>query len=63
MTTQTDKEKKVLDELIDNAVLLSPESQNLILMMARAMQYTRNCITRQGTGGQPRKYPRQTAGS
>lgn len=34
----------VLDELIDNAVGLPVGSQDLLLMMAKAMRHTRNCL-------------------
>ena len=35
---------KVLNEIIDNAAELPLDSQNLLLMLAKAMQYTHNCI-------------------
>ena len=48
---------KVLDELIDNAIGLPVGSQDLLLMMAKAMRYTRNCLLRGDVGGQPRDPP------
>lgn len=35
---------EILDELIDNATGLPLESQELLLMMARGMAYTRECM-------------------
>ena len=35
---------KILDEIINNATGLPLESQDLLLMMAKAMRYTRDCI-------------------
>lgn len=46
---------RVLDELIDNAIGLPVGSQDLLLMMAKAMRHTRDCITQQGVAEQPRK--------
>ncbi len=39
----------VADEIIDNAAGLPLENQELLLMMAKAMQYTRSCIIPSGT--------------
>ena len=47
---------KILDELIDNASGLPVGSQDLLLMMAKAMRHTRNCLT-QETSEAPRKPP------
>lgn len=46
MTTQKNSVKKIsmLNEIIDNAVELPLESQNLLLMMAKSMKYTRDCM-------------------
>ena len=41
---------ELANEIIDNAILLPVESQELLLMMAKAMHYTRKCVLRQGTG-------------
>lgn len=51
LTTHIDSDRqiKTADEIIDNAMGLSLENQELLLMMAKAMQYTRNCISRQST--------------
>lgn len=46
----------VLDELIDNAVGLPVGSQDLLLMMAKAMRHTRNCLIGD-VSEQPRKPP------
>lgn len=37
----------VLDEIIENAMELPVESQKLVLMIAKAMQYTRSCELRE----------------
>lgn len=52
---------KILDEIINNAIELPLESQDWLLMMAKSMRYTRNCMVRQQEISQPRKPPRQTA--
>ena len=36
----------VLDEIIENAMELPVESQKLVLMIAKAMKYTRDCELR-----------------
>ncbi len=48
MTMKTDGvgQVKILDEIINNATGLPLESQDLLLMMAKAMRYTRDCIYR-----------------
>ncbi len=55
MTTQisSTQQVKVLDEIIDNAIELPVESQDLLLMMAKAMRYTRECVIRQSSAEQP----------
>lgn len=40
---------KVIDEIIENAIELPVESQDLLLMMAKAMRYTRDCVLRQSS--------------
>lgn len=59
MTTQNTavQQVKVLDELIDNAIGLPVGSQDLLLMMAKAMRHTRDCMTQQDVTEQPRKPP------
>lgn len=59
MATQntTVQQVKVLDELIDNAIGLPIGSQDLLLMMAKAMRHTRDCMTQQDVAEQPRKPP------
>lgn len=54
MTTQisSTQQAKVLDEIIDNAIELPVESQDLLLMMAKAMRYTRECVIRQSSAEQ-----------
>lgn len=37
----------IAEEIIDSAIELPPENQELLLMMAKAMQYTRNCMLHQ----------------
>lgn len=39
---------EVLRELMENAVGLPLESQKLLLILAKGMAYTRDCLTRQG---------------
>lgn len=48
LTTQNSsiQQIKVLDELIDNAIGLPLGSQDLLLMMAKAMRCTRDCMAR-----------------
>lgn len=46
---------KIVDEIIDNAVGFPIESQYMILMMAKAMKYTRDCVMRQLAAEQSRK--------
>lgn len=48
---------KVLDELIDNAIDLPLDSQDMLLMLAKAMRRTRDCIIGQDAVQQPRKPP------
>lgn len=54
LTTQIEpgRQRTIADELIDNAIGLPVESQDLVLMMAKAMQHTRQCIRRQEVCGQ-----------
>lgn len=40
------KNVTVLDEIIDNASELPLESQDWLLMMAKSMRYTRDCIVK-----------------
>lgn len=47
MQSSPKKQTKIADELIDSAVELPLENQELLLMMAKAMQYTRNCVSHQ----------------
>ena len=51
------QQTKVLDELIDNAIGLPVGSQDLLLMMAKAMRHTRNCLMQGDVGEQPRNPP------
>lgn len=44
-------------EIIDNARGLSIENQKLLLMMAKAMRYTRECMARQDALNQSEKFP------
>ena len=56
MTMQKEEERqnRVLMEIIDNAKV---ESQNLLLILARGMVFTRNCMMRQNAADQPRMPP------
>ncbi|MCM1213077.1 MAG: hypothetical protein NC331_15885 [Lachnospiraceae bacterium] len=45
------------EEIIDNAIDLPLENQELLLMMAKAMQYTRTCVSRQKTARSPASAP------
>lgn len=48
MTMQKEEglQNRVLMEIIDNAKELPVESQNLLLILARGMVFTRNCMMR-----------------
>ena len=46
MQLTSTKDVTVLDEIIDNASGLPLESQDWLLMMAKSMRYTRDCIVR-----------------
>ena len=50
------RKTEILDEIIDNATCLPIESQNLLLMLAKAMAYTRDCIARQNKGAKPQDH-------
>ena len=41
------EEIKVLNEIINNAIGLPIESQNLLLMLAKGMAYTRDSLIKQ----------------
>lgn len=43
---------KILNELIENAMGLPIESQNLLLILAKGMAYTRDCLVKQSTAEQ-----------
>lgn len=47
MNTLDSQQTDILDELIDNASGLPVESQNLLLLLAKSMAYTRDCLTKQ----------------
>lgn len=55
LSTQFDSGRQtgIADEIIDNAIGLPLENQELLLMMAKAMQYTRNCVSRQSAARPP----------
>ncbi len=53
----TVQQMKVLDELIDNAIGLPVSSQDLLLMMAKAMRHTRNCLMQGDVSEQSRNPP------
>lgn len=59
MTVQKSHKQQagIADEIIDSAVGLPLENQELLLMMAKAMQYTRKCVLRQGTVRPPSLAP------
>lgn len=48
MQDNSKQQTKIADEIIDNAVELPLENQELLLMMAKAMHYTHTCVLRQG---------------
>lgn len=54
---------KLLDEIIDNAAELPLESQNWLLLIAKSMRYTRDCVIRQSEAKQSHKSPKQTTSS
>ncbi len=49
MTLQTSSANKmaIVNEIINNAVELPLEGQNVILLIAKSMKYTRECMMRQ----------------
>lgn len=49
MAVQTSPANKaaIVNEIIDNAVELPLESQNVVLLIAKSMKYTRECVMRQ----------------
>lgn len=49
MAVQTSSANKaaIINEIIDNAVELPLESQNVVLLIAKSMKYTRECVMRQ----------------
>lgn len=49
MTMQTESVSKVaiVNEIINNAVELPLEGQNVVLLIAKSMKYTRECMMRQ----------------
>lgn len=55
MTTHsgTKEHTGIADEIIDNAIGLPLENQEILLMMAKAMQYTRSCVLHQRTAHSP----------
>jgi len=61
MQTNSTKKVKILDEIINNAIGLPIESQIQLLMMARAMRYTRDCIMRENSDEYSCNHPKQTA--
>lgn len=46
MQKEEELQNRVLMEIIDNAKELPVESQNLLLILARGMVFTRNCMMR-----------------
>jgi len=56
LTAYIASNRKIVDEIIDNAAALSLESQKCVLMMAKAMLYVRNSAMRKSNGEQPREY-------
>lgn len=55
MQNASGRNAKVMDEIITNAAGFPIESQYMILMMAKAMKYTRDCVMRQLSAEQSRK--------
>lgn len=49
MTTQTGSTNKaaLVNEIINNAGELPLEGQNVVLLIAKSMKYTRECVMRQ----------------
>ena len=41
------EQENVLNEIIENAIGLPPDNQEVLLMIAKAMKYTRECIIRE----------------
>ena len=46
---KSDREKSLLNELIDGAAELPLESQRLLLILAQSMAYTRDCIAKENS--------------
>lgn len=44
----SDYKNNIVEEIIDNATALPMEEQSQLLMLAKGMAYTRNCIMEQG---------------
>lgn len=61
LTTQnaSAEDTKIVDEIMENAAGLPIESQYMLLMMAKAMCYTRDCVIRQLAAEQTRKLPKR----
>lgn len=59
MTTQNRPVQQItiVEEIIDNAITLPVGSQEILLMLAKAMRHTRGCLMQQGTIEQPRRPP------
>jgi hypothetical protein len=53
MQLTSTKDVTVLDEIIDNASGLPLESQDWLLMIAKSMRYTRDCIVRKNKAEPP----------
>lgn len=45
---KSDYKNSIVEEIIDNATELPMEEQSQLLMLAKGMAYTRNCIMKQG---------------
>lgn len=45
---KSDYGNNIVEEIIDNATELPMEEQSQLLMLAKGMAYTRNCIMKQG---------------
>lgn len=57
MAVQTSSTNKaaIINEIIDNAVELPLEGQNVVLLIAKSMKYTRECVMRQKEAEKCRK--------
>lgn len=59
MKTQnnSDSQANLLEKILDNAIELPLESQNSLLMLAKGMAFTHECLTKREGTSEPTKPP------